>query len=242
MQSFPHKRAKFPHNDGMGLIVIRTALIFLTLMFIMRLMGKRQIGEMQPFELVITLIIADLACIPMADTTIPLLYGVIAIVTIFFFHQLICLVDLKFAPLKKILSGEPSLVLTKHGIDIEKLKQNNMDASDLMESVRSAGFLSLEAVSYGIYESNGQFSALADESFEGTSLSLLIINDGTFCLDNVKETGLTEADFRKILKKRKIHLKNVYVLTVDGDGKAYLQERGKGFTTFQIPLSEEQRW
>ena len=76
----------------MGLIFIRTIVIFITLLVIMRLMGKRQIGEMQPYELVITLIIADLACIPMADTSIPLLYGVIAILTIYFLHQVVCVV------------------------------------------------------------------------------------------------------------------------------------------------------
>ena len=71
----------------MALIFIRTAIIFLVLLLIMRLMGKSQIGEMQPFEFVISLVIAELACIPMADSSIPLLYGVIAIVTIFILHQ-----------------------------------------------------------------------------------------------------------------------------------------------------------
>ena len=75
----------------MALTVLRTAIIFVTLLIVMRLMGKRQIGEMQPFELVITLLIAELACIPMADTSIPLLYGIVAILAIFLLHQLICL-------------------------------------------------------------------------------------------------------------------------------------------------------
>ena len=73
----------------MGLIFIRTIIVFITLLIIMRLMGKRQIGEMQPFELVITLLIAELACIPMADTSIPLLYGIVAILTIYFLHQIV---------------------------------------------------------------------------------------------------------------------------------------------------------
>ena len=71
---------------GMGLIILRTAIIFIALLVVMRLMGKRQIGEMQPFELVITLLIAELACIPMADSSIPLLYGIVSIVTIFRFN------------------------------------------------------------------------------------------------------------------------------------------------------------
>lgn len=124
----------------MGLIFIRTIIIFVTLLVIMRLMGKRQIGEMQPFELVITLLIAELACIPMADTSIPLLYGVIAIVTIYFLHQIVCLFDLAFKPMKALLSGKPSIVLNKDGIDITQLKKNNLDVSDLIESLRGAGY------------------------------------------------------------------------------------------------------
>ena len=101
----------------MALIFIRIVVIFITLFAIMRLMGKRQIGEMQPYELVITLIISDLACIPMADNTIPLLYGVIAILTVYFLHQVVCLLDLNSRTAKSLLSGTPSIVLNKNGID-----------------------------------------------------------------------------------------------------------------------------
>ena len=90
----------------MGLIFIRTIIVFITLLVIMRLMGKRQIGEMQPFELVITLLIAELACIPMADTSIPLLYGIVSILTIYFLHQIVCLLDLQFKPMKAVLSAQ----------------------------------------------------------------------------------------------------------------------------------------
>ena len=85
----------------MALIFIRTAIIFLTLLIVMRLMGKSQVGEMQPFEFVISLLIAELACIPMADSSIPLLYGVVAIIAIFILHQIVWLLDLWFKPMKR---------------------------------------------------------------------------------------------------------------------------------------------
>ena len=115
---------------------MRTILIFITLLAVMRLMGKRQIGEMQPFELVITLLIAELACIPMADTSIPLLYGAISILTIFLLHQIMLIVDLKLKPLKAVIGGKPAVVINKNGIDITQLKKNNLDISDLIESLR----------------------------------------------------------------------------------------------------------
>ena len=82
----------------MALIFVRTAIIFITLLFIMRLMGKSQVGEMQPFEFVISLLIAELACIPMADSSIPLLYGIIAIIAIFVLHQIVVVIVLLFKP------------------------------------------------------------------------------------------------------------------------------------------------
>ena len=135
----------------MVLIMIRTTIIFVTLLIIMRLMGKRQIGEMQPFELVITLLIADLACIPMADSSVPLLYGIVAVVTIYALHEIVTLLDLKIKPLKSLISGKPSLVMNKNGIDDYQLKKNNLDVSDLIESLRTAGYFSLDSVDYALY-------------------------------------------------------------------------------------------
>ena len=149
----------------MTLVIIRTAIIFFTLLLLMRLMGKRQIGEMQPFELVITLLIAELICIPMADTSIPLLYGVVSVVTIFILHGLVMLADLKLKPLKSLISGKPSLVINKNGIDDYQLKKNNLDDTDLIGSLRAAGYFSLDGVNYALYESNGTFSALPREDY-----------------------------------------------------------------------------
>ncbi|MCX4385155.1 MAG: DUF421 domain-containing protein, partial [Clostridia bacterium] len=161
----------------MVLVTIRTAIIFIVLLIIMRLMGKRQIGEMQPFELVITLLIAELACIPMADVSIPLLYGIISVVTIFVLHEIMTLLDLKLKPLKSLISGKPSVVVNKNGIDDYQLKRNNLDVSDLIESLRTAGYFSLDAVDYALYEANGTFSALPNQNYEQmqTSLPLVII-------------------------------------------------------------------
>src|SRR5699024_3566062 len=111
----------------MVLVIIRTAIIFAVLLAVMRLMGKRQIGEMQPFELVITLLIAELACIPMADTSIPLLYGIVSILTIFLLHQVMLFIDLKWKPFKTIVGGKPSIVINKNGVDISQLKKNHLD-------------------------------------------------------------------------------------------------------------------
>ena len=172
----------------MSLIFIRTIIIFVTLLCIMRLMGKRQIGEMQPYELVITLIIADLACIPMADPSIPLLYGLVAILAIYMMHQIVCLLDLKSSAMKRVLSGSPSVVLNKNGVDVTQLKKNNLDVSDLVESLRGAEFCDL-----------------------------------------LKKNGC--ADYKKVL-----------ILTMDGNGKIYFQQKGEKFKILHIDVGENRLW
>ncbi len=221
----------------MGLIFIRTVIIFIALFAVMRLMGKRQIGEMQPYEFVITLIIAELACIPMEDTSIPLLYGVIAILTVYLLHQIVCVIDLNFQSSKAILSGKTSVVLNKNGIDDSQLKANNLNVSDLIQSLRAEGYFSLDAVEYALYESEGVFSALPKKNYEAlqNSLPVVIVEEGKFDKHNLRLCARDEAYFLDVLRGQGcVELKNVLVLTVDGNGKAYLQEKGKTYTVFQL--------
>lgn len=225
--------------------MIRTAIIFAVLLIVMRLMGKRQIGEMQPFELVITLLIAELACIPMADTSIPLLYGIVSVLAIFVLHEAVTLLDLKVKPLKSVLSGKPSVVINKNGIDDYQLKKNNLDVSDLIESLRAAGYFSLDCIDYALYESNGTFSALPKENYEQmqTSLPLVIIDNGKYNGKNLQLTGLDKQFFEGILRERGVkHAKKVLVLTADGEGKLYLQEKGKKFCTFHADYPQGKTW
>ncbi len=229
----------------MVLVMIRTAIIYIVLLIVMRLMGKRQIGEMQPFELVITLLIAELACIPMADTSIPLLYGVVSVLAIYVLHEIVTLIDLKVKPLKSFISGKPSVVINKNGIDDYQLKRNNLDVSDLIESLRSAGYFSLDCIDYALYESNGTFSALPKENYEQmqTSLPLVIIDNGRFDGKNLALTGLEQNFFEGVLRKEGVKkIKKVLVLTADGTGKLYLQEKGEKFRTLNVTYPDGKTW
>ena len=229
----------------MVLVTIRTAVIFIVLLVIMRLMGKRQIGEMQPFELVITLLIAELACIPMADVSIPLLYGIISVLTIFVLHEIMTLLDLKIKPLKSFISGKPSVVVNKNGIDDYQLKRNNLDVSDLIESLRMAGYFSLDAVDYALYEANGTFSALPRQDYEElqTSLPLVVIDNGKYDKKNLEITGLEQSFFDGILKEQGVkRVKDVLVLTADGTGKIYLQSKKQKYVTFRTEYPGGKTW
>ncbi len=192
---------------------------------------------MQPYELVITLIIADLACIPMADNSIPLLYGLVAILTVYFLHQIICLLDLNFAPAKSIISGIPSIVLNKDGIDDTQLKKNNLDVSDLIESLRVEGYFALDGVQYALYEAEGTFSALPKPNYQElqTSLPIILIDEGKFDEKNIAITQKDKGYYMDVLRKLGCKkLKKVLVMTVDGNGKVYFQQKGEKYKTMQL--------
>ncbi len=222
----------------MALIFIRTAIIFLTLLVFMRLMGKSQIGEMQPFEFVVTLLIAELACIPMADSSIPLMYGIISIAAIFILHQVVWLLDMWFKPLKSVICGKPSVVINRQGIDSYQLRKNNLDVADLIESMRAAGYFNLDDVYYGLYEANGSFSALARETKTDT-LPVTLIDNGYIDNHNLEIAGIDRDRLEKFLSERGTKPKKVLVMTVDGNGRVYFQKKGKPYSIEQIEVSRK---
>ncbi len=221
----------------MTLVLIRTSIIFITLLIIMRLMGKSQIGEMQPFEFVITLLIAELACIPMADSSVPLLYGIVAVVAIFILHQIMWLLNLWFKPVKNVISGKPSVVINRDGIDVYQLKKNNLNVGDLVESMRAAGYFNLDDVYYGLYEANGSFSAMAKEQPASDSLPLLLVDMGKADEKNLSRCGIDGESFERFLSEQNAKLKEVAAMTVDGGGRVYFQKKGEKYKILQMEIS-----
>jgi len=223
---------------------IRTLIVFVTLVVIIRLMGKRQIGEMQPFEFIVTLIIADLACIPMTDVSIPLIYGLVAIGCLFILHQLLSLVEQIGPTFKKILSGKPSIVINNDGIDLVELRKNNLGVDDLIESMRTSGYFSLDDLSYAIYESNGKLSALENPERENAkpSIPLLVIDNGKLNDKNLEFIDGKNSNVLDFVKNQNTSLKKIEVMTVDGNGRVYFKEKNKKFKILFYPLKENVKW
>ena len=208
--------------------LIRTLIIFITLFVVIRLMGKRQIGEMQPFEFIITLIIADLACIPMSDVSIPLIYGVVSILGLFLLHQLLALFERGGTLCKLIISGKPSIVINKNGVDVKELKKNNLGVEDLIESMRSAGYFSLDDLDYAIFESNGKLSTLPKPK-TSSGLPLLLIANGKIKKTGLAHYNLTESQILSFLKQNKCNLKQTEVLTIDENGRTYFKAKNQKY-------------
>ena len=151
-------------------IVIRVIIIYIIAIVIMRLMGKRQIGEMEPFELVITLIIADLATIPMADPTIPIWYGILPLLVIQVIHFFVVKLQVKSKTFRNILSGSPVIVVSPKGIDYKKLKELDICEEELMELLHGKDIFDIKDIDYAILESSGKISVVPKG--EGDKLSL----------------------------------------------------------------------
>ena len=212
----------------MLIIFIRAIILFAVLLFVFRLMGKRQIGEMEPFELVITLVISELACIPMADRSIPITFGVVAILTMFVIHQFILLLS-HSDKLQGIINGKPVMVVNGNGIDVNALKGLNMHVNDLLQSMRAAEYFSLEEIIYGIMETNGQLTVVANKQMENRqqTLPIPLILEGKWNEENITENNFDRAKLNALLQREHAKVKNVILLAVDENNRMTLQTRNK---------------
>ena len=218
----------------MTAVFFRSIIVFVSVLTIMRFMGKRQLGEMQPFELVVTLIIADLACIPMADVSIPLIYGLIAIMAIVLIHAILVLLSKKNINLRNVFSGKSVVVINPNGIDYKSLNSLNMTISDLEESLRTAGYFSFSEIKYAIIETNGKLSAKPyDNNSTTTTLPYTVVSVGKVDKDYLYTSNyaLEVLDF---IKRMGLFIMDLIVFTVDEEGNVYYQEKDKHFQTAKL--------
>ena len=228
----------------MGVTFIRTLIIFVVLIVVMRLMGKRQIGEMQPYEFVVTLIIADLACIPMADISIPLVYGIVAVLTLFILHQLLSFIEQLGPRTKQLISGNPSIVINKLGVNVVELKKNNMGVDDLIENMRSLGYFSLDDLDYAIFESNGKLSAFenSERNEKPTSIPIVIINCGKINKKNLPVINKSQEEITSFLNKNGYCLPSTEIMTLDGNGRVYIKKKKQKYEILFLELSGCVKW
>lgn len=235
-------------------IVLRAIIIYLVVLLLYRLMGKRQLGEMQPFELVLTLIIADLATIPMAEVSVPVLHGIIPLFTLVVLHYVLTFfskISNKFA---SFLSGKPVIVINPEGIDSNALKNLDISVDDVFEAIRGCGFFKIEQIQYAIMETNGKMSVLPKSQFapvtaqdmklkpSKSTIPISVIAEGKVNKDNLKTAGMEEAELEKLMKKAGVkNVKDVLVMTVDKSGAVYVQKFNEKYQTLQTkPLGQVQ--
>ncbi|MFQ6752200.1 MAG: DUF421 domain-containing protein [Clostridia bacterium] len=226
----------------MFIVFLRVLIIYIAVLVFLRLMGKRQIGEMQPYEVVITLIIADLATLPMSDTNIPLLNGILPLAILVLIHYGITLLVKKNIKIRRILSGTPMIVISPKGIEYGALKSLNMCIDDLLEMIRQGGYYSFDQVLYAIIETNGKMSIVpTSDNAPATAkdinvnnppakLPQVIISDGKIIKNKLKILKLDNKKLNIILNYLKIkNIKEIIILSIDNDGKTYFQKKNADY-------------
>lgn len=219
----------------MLVVFIKSVIIFLVVFFVIRLMGKRQLGEMQPIELVITLIIAEVACIPMNDPYIPLYAGIVPILTLATLHIVLSFLSRKSLWLRRALSGNSVIVVDRSGINYDNLKNLNMNIDDLVEAMRTAGYVDFTQIAYAIFETNGQLCVVekenqensADDSEKSTLLPLELVVDGKYIENNLELSGTAKSEIMRVLDERGLKLRDLLYADVRQDGNAYFSPKRK---------------
>lgn len=220
----------------MLIIFIRASILYLLIVIIMRLMGKKQIGELQPTELVVALVIADLSAVPMENLNTPILYGIIPILTLFIIEETFSFIALKSDKARGIIYGKPS-ILIEHGKILEnELRKLRFNINDLLEQLRIAGYSSIEDIEFAILETSGQLSTIPKASkrpiitsdmnieSEEEELPMTAIIDGRILSRNLSLIGLDEAWLLEELKKQNITSpKDVFFAHITSKKKIWYQ-------------------
>ena len=218
----------------MVIAFMRTLILYLLIILGIRLMGKRQVGELEPSELVLALIIADLAAVPMQDFGIPLLAGVIPIFTLLCVTMILSVLTMKSIRFRALICGRPSVIVADGKLRQREMYRNRFTLDELMEELRMQGVSDLTTVKYAILETNGRVSVLLkSEEMPVTAkqmqlhpqepgLPVILINDGRLITHNLKGRGLDDIWLQKQLESHHVRRpEQVFLLTVDETGTVY---------------------
>ncbi len=216
---------------------IRTAILYTSLIVVIRLMGKRQVGELEPSELVVAMLLADLAAIPMQDANISLFTGLVPILTVLGVELIFSALSFRFVGFRRLFCGKPVILMENGKILYDNLKKTRVSINELIEHLREKGILDPSVVKYALLETNGQISVIPYPKYEPASaedagiavedveLPISVICDGKWQEDNLQLTGRTKKWVLTQLKQRNCSLREVLLLTVVPDGVYYLARK-----------------
>lgn len=222
----------------MYILMIRTVILYLLVMICLRLMGKQQIGQLQPFEFVAALMISELATIPMEDSGAPLYTGVVPVIVILTLQTLFGYISLKSNRFRRLLSGAPTIVIKDGRILEKELAKSRYNLNDLLEQLRIKDSHNLDEVAYAILETNGELSVIPKAQYSTVTLSNLqmtptptvypavLILDGQVQTDTLQELNLSLGDIMHQLQPFDIHLPEEALLAIrNTQGEIFAQKK-----------------
>ena len=219
----------------------RSIVLYILVLIVMRLMGKREIGQLQPFELAIAIMIADLASIPMTEIGIPIYYGIVPILGLLMMHMFISFLNMKSINAREILCGRPSILIYRGKIIEKELKKQRFTINELEERLRGNDVFNIGDVEYAILETSGQVTVIQKPEkrnvtpedlnitpdYEGIPYDLVV--DGKVMTENLKELGKNYKWLEKQTEKFNMKPEEALVVTLDAKGQIYCQKKEKGY-------------
>lgn len=228
----------------MLILFIKSLIIFTVVLIAVRLMGKRTLSEMQPFELVITLVIAEVACIPINDPYIPFYSSLVPVITLTFLQIVLSFIARKSLWARRMMTGRAMIVIDKNGINMENLKKMNMNVHDLIETVHTSGYMDINEIEYAIIETNGKMSVV-ERMTDPTKptpalLPVILAVDGKWNDDNIALSGTSKNAVEVALRKNGLKgIKDALYVDVRQDGTMYVSPKKGKYFTAKLPVGGE---
>ncbi len=219
--------------------IIRTVILYLLLIIVMRVMGKRQIGQLQPGELVITIMISEIATIPMQDNDIPMLHSIISVLLLASLEVIFSALSMKSIRLRSVFQGNPLIIIRNGVLDQKQLKRLRFTVDDLQEALRQKDVFNIEDVQFAVVETDGSLSVLlkpdkraatvkdAKAKPENTGLPCTVISDGKIIRSSFDNCMMNDKKLQGILKKNNAQAKNILLMTYDGQGNTHIVKKEK---------------
>ncbi len=223
----------------MTIIIIRTLILYIIVTIAVRLMGKRQIGDMQPNELVVTLLISEIAAIPLQDTTQPVVNGIVAVFMLVIIEIVMSVLTMKFFKLRQILSGKSIIIIKDGAIDQNAMRQVRLTVIDLIELLRAQNVFDISTVAFAVLEVNGDLSILLKNTeqpvtakqmnikTEPDALPMPVISDGKFINETFGIINTDKNKITKILKAKNTSVKDIFLMTMDSKGNYTISKKEK---------------
>lgn len=221
----------------MTIVFIRAVILYMLLIFSVRFMGKHQIGELQPSELAITILISNIATLPVEDTSLPLLTGIIPILTLASLDVIMSWLGIKSKRLRNITCGKPVVIINNGRIDQKKMKEIRFTVDDLTEALHSQNIFDISEVQFAVVETTGTVSVYqkyeyrnvtnGDMKLKSKSIDPpeIVIDEGVIVNDALERLNLSEDKLRSILEKERLKVKDIFIMTLDSDMKHSIVRR-----------------
>lgn len=221
----------------MFVTIIRTLILYFTVICVVRLMGKRQIGELQPSELVVTLLLSEIIAMPMENNDIPLISTIIPVMILVTLEIITSAISMKSLKFRFLVQGHPIIIIRNGVLQQKEMKKLRLTIDDILESLRQKDIFDISLVAYGIIETNGKMSVMLKPDYEtvinkdagikpeDSGIPCVVITDGQIERSSFGDCNMTDEKLKKIIKEKKIDVGNTLLMTLDKSGKSVVIEK-----------------